>query len=421
LLADHEVHFCGMPVAFVVADSVDAARAAVKKIKLTIDPLPVITDPREAQALGELIVPPRTFQLGNTENSWNQCAHIFEGNADTNGQEHLYIETQGAYAVPQEHKAIKIFSSTQAPTAVQRAVSKVLGLPMHLVEVEVNRLGGGFGGKEDQANTWAALCALAAHLVKRPVKYSLHRMEDMAMTGKRHPYSADFKIGLNADLKIIAYEVTFYQNAGAAADLSPAVLERTLFHCTNSYFIPHVKATAYSCRTHLPPNTAFRGFGGPQGMFMIESAIAKAAEALNIDASVIQEKNLLQTGDEFPYGQKAQSEAHACWESAGQLYSLASIQKEQAAFNQANKLYKKGLVLMPVCFGISFTKTLMNQARALVHVYTDGSVAVSTGAVEMGQGVNTKMLQVAAHVFTIAPERVKIQSTSTYRIANTSP
>jgi xanthine dehydrogenase large subunit len=292
---------------------------------------------------------------------------------------------------------------------------------MHLVEVEVNRLGGGFGGKEDQANTWAALCALAAHLVKRPVKYSLHRMEDMAMTGKRHPYSADFKIGLNENLKIIAYEVTFYQNAGAAADLSPAVLERTLFHCTNSYFIPHVKATAYSCRTHLPPNTAFRGFGGPQGMFMIESAIAKAAEALNVDASVIQEKNLLQTGDEFPYGQKAQSEAPECWHKAADLYDLAAMRKEAGTFNAANKWYKKGIACMPVCFGISFTKTLMNQARSLVHVYTDGSVGITTGAVEMGQGVNTKILQVAAHVFSIQPDKIRIHTTNTFKIANTSP
>jgi xanthine dehydrogenase large subunit len=421
LLADEEVHFCGMPVAFVAAASVDAARAAVKKIKVTIEPLRVITDPREAQASGALIIPPRTFKLGNTDEAWAQCTHIFEGRADTNGQEHLYIETQGAYAVPQEHNAIKIYSSTQGPTAVQRAVSRVTGLPMHQVEVEVNRLGGGFGGKEDQANTWAALCALAAHHLKRPVKYSLHRMEDMAMTGKRHPYSADFKIGLNAALKIIAYEVTFYQNAGAVADLSPAVMERTLFHCTNSYFIPNVKATAYSCRTHLPPNTAFRGFGGPQGMFMIESAIARAAEALGIEPAIIQERNLLQTGDEFPYGQKAQSEAPECWHKATSLYNLTALRKEVTEFNATNKWLKKGLACMPVCFGISFTKTLMNQARSLVHVYTDGSVGITTGAVEMGQGVNTKILQVAANVFSIQPHKIKIHTTNTFKIANTSP
>lgn len=421
LIAGHEVHFCGMPVAFVVAESVDAARAAVKKIKVSIDPLPVITDPREAQAKGELIVPPRTFQLGDTDAGWQQCTHVFEGSAYTNGQEHLYIETQGAYAIPQENNSIKVYSSTQGPTAVQKAVSKVLGMAMHQIEIEVNRLGGGFGGKEDQANTWAALCALAAHLLKRPVKYSLHRMEDMAMTGKRHPYSSDFKIGLNDDLKIIAYEATFYQNAGASADLSPAVLERTLFHCNNSYFIPNVKATAYSCRTHLPPNTAFRGFGGPQGMFVIEAAIAKAAAALGVDASVIQQKNLLQTGDEFPYGQLAQSEAPECWNKAMALYDVAAVKKEIADFNASSKWYKKGMACMPVCFGISFTKTLMNQARSLVHVYSDGSVGITTGAVEMGQGVNTKILQVAARVFSIDPGKIKIHTTNTFKIANTSP
>src|ERR1700741_700946 len=366
LLATTHVHFCGMPIALVVATSDEAAKAAVKKIKVEIDPLPVVTDPREARAKGELIIPARTFRIGNTAEAWSQCEYIFEGNAETNGQEHLYIETQGAYAVPQENGAIRIYSSTQGPTAVQRTAARVLNMPMNFVEVDTTRLGGGFGGKEDQATAWGLMCALASYHLKKPVKYSLHRMEDMRMTGKRHPYSSDFKIGLNKDLKILAYEATFYQNAGAAADLSPAVMERTLFHCTNSYFVPNVKATAYSCRTHLPPNTAFRGFGGPQGMFVIEAAIAKAAEHLKIPASVIQQKNLLHTGDEFPYGQKAHSEANECWNKAVELYDLKKLNKEVDDFNSGNEWYKKGLALMPICFGISFTKTQMNQARALV-------------------------------------------------------
>ncbi|MEP6746162.1 MAG: molybdopterin cofactor-binding domain-containing protein [Bacteroidota bacterium] len=421
LFADHEVDFCGMPVAFVVAETDEAARVAVKKIKIEIENLPVIIDPRIARAAGELIVPPRTFALGDTAQAWKRCTHIFSGQADTNGQEHLYIETQGAYAIPQENDALKIYSSTQSPRATQAASCRVVGVPMHQVEVDVIRLGGGFGGKEDQANAWAAMCALAAHHLKKPVKYALSRIEDMAMTGKRHPYSSDFKIGLNEDLKIVAYEVTFYQNAGAAADLSPAVLERTLFHCTNTYFIPNVKAKAYSCRTHLPPNTAFRGFGGPQGMFVIEAAIDKAAAALGLDASVIQKKNLIRTGDEFPYGQKAVSEAVDCWNKAETLYDIEKIKKDISVFNASSVLYKKGVAVMPVCFGISFTNTMMNQARALVHVYTDGSISVSTGAVEMGQGVNTKIIQTAAHVFSVATDKVRVQTTSTNRIANTSP
>jgi xanthine dehydrogenase large subunit len=421
LLASTHVHFCGMPIALVIAETDETARAAVKKIKIEIQPLPVITDPRVAREKGELIIPPRTFKLGDVDTAWSQCDYIFEGRADSNGQEHLYIETQGAYVVPQENGALKIYSSTQGPTAVQRTAARVLNIPMHKVEVDTTRLGGGFGGKEDQATTWGVMCALAAHHLKCPVKYCLHRMEDMRMTGKRHPYSSDFRIGLNKDLKIIAYEATFYQNAGAAADLSPAVLERTLFHCTNTYFIPNVKATAYSCRTHLPPNTAFRGFGGPQGMFVIESAIAKAADELKISALEIQQRNLIQTGNEFPYGQKAESEAIACWIKADELYNFKKLQKEVADFNAKNTGFKKGVAVMPICFGISFTKTFMNQARSLVNVYTDGSVSVSTAAVEMGQGVNTKVLQVAAAVFSIDPAKVKVHSTNTYRIANTSP
>ncbi len=421
LFAEEEVHFNGMPVAFVVATSAAAAYAAVKKINIEVDPLPVVTDPRVAQSKGSLIVPPRTFKIGNSKEAFSSCKYVIDGIAETNGQEHLYIETQGAYALPVENGAIKVYSSTQGPTAVQKHLAAVLGIPMHRVEVDVTRLGGGFGGKEDQATPWAIFCALATWHLKKPVKYSLNRMEDMRMTGKRNPYSADFKIGLNADLQIIAYEATFYQNAGAAADLSPAVLERTLFHCTNSYFIPNVTATAYSCRTNLPPNTAFRGFGGPQGMFVIEAAIAKAADKLGIPAAIIQQKNLIKTGDEFPFGQIAESEARPCWEKAVSLFEAEQLQREISAFNAANKIYRKGMSFMPICFGISFTKTLMNQARALVHVYLDGSVNVSTGAVEMGQGVNTKMLQVAATVFSIAASKVKINSTSTYRIANTSP
>lgn len=421
LFADHHIHFAGMPLALVVARSRDAASAAVKKIQAVIDPLEVITNPRIAKAKESLIMPPKSVLQGDTDIAWAQCSHIFEGAIDINGQEHLYIETQGSYALPQEHGSLKVYSSTQGPTAVQRTIARVLGIPMHRLEVVVTRLGGGFGGKEDQANTWAALCALAAHLLQKPVKYALHRMEDMAMTGKRHPYMADFRIGLDSALKILAYEVTFFQNAGASADLSPAVLQRTLFHCTNAYYIPNVKATAYSCRTHLPPNTAFRGFGGPQGMYVIEAAIAAAATGLHIDKARIQRANLIRTNEAFPYGQLAESEAIACWDKAVSLYDLDNIRSAIHAFNATHLLVKKGLALMPICFGISFTNTPMNNARALVHIYSDGSVGISTGAVEMGQGVNTKILQVAACTLGIAVERVKINATSTYTVANTSP
>ncbi|MEA1881071.1 MAG: molybdopterin cofactor-binding domain-containing protein, partial [Candidatus Marinimicrobia bacterium] len=422
LFAENDVHFQGQPIALIIAESDQIGFEARKLIDIHISEKDVIVDPREAQKKDQLIFPPRTFSLGNTESAWEKCAHIFEGQADSNGQEHLYIETQGAYAMPLENGHIRISSSTQGPTAVQRTAAKVLKVGMHKIEVDVVRLGGGFGGKEDQATPWGVMAALGVQILNKPVKVILSRMDDMRMTGKRHPYSSDYKIGFSKNLKIVAYETTLYQNAGAAADLSPAVMERTLFHATNSYFIPNVKATAYSCKTNLPPNTAFRGFGGPQGMFVIESALAHAAQELGISAYQLQKNNLLKNGNEFPYGQIADGvELTQIWSEMDSKFDIEALEKEIEKFNSNNSDVKKGFSLMPVTFGISFTKTPMNQARALVHIYTDGSVGVSTGAVEMGQGVNTKMLQIVAQIFSINPKHVKLESTNTTRVANTSP
>ena len=422
LLADTEVHYRGQPVLLIAAENEDAAEEAFKEIIIEIEPLPIITDPREAFAQGKLLSPSRKFVKGNVEEALAACKYIFEGKTESGGQEQLYLETQGAYAYPTEHDSVKIFSSTQGPTQVQRTVARVLGVGMHKVEVDVPRLGGGFGGKEDQASAWGAMAAMVAWILKRPAKCIPHRMEDMRMTGKRNPYSSDYKIGLDEDLKIIVYEATFYQNGGAAADLSPAILERTLFHATNSYHIPHVLVTAHSCKTNLPPNTAFRGFGGPQGMFVMEAAIDHAAKKLHVDPVIIQQKNLLDNGDEFPYGQIVKEcQAKNCWDEATDIYNMESVKKEIEWFNEQNQFHKKGWSLMPVCFGISFTNTMMNQARALVHVYSDGTVGVSTGAVEMGQGVNSKMLQVAAASFGISPDKIKLETTNTTRVANTSP
>jgi xanthine dehydrogenase large subunit len=290
------------------------------------------------------------------------------------------------------------------------------------VEVDVRRIGGGFGGKEDQATAWAVLAALAAFVSRKPVKLVLSRHDDLYMTGKRHPYVADFRIGLTKNLKIKAYEVAFYQNGGASADLSPAILERTLFHTTGSYFVPNVKATAYSCRTNLPPNTAFRGFGAPQAMFVFESALALAADKLGIPVQIIQENNLIKEQDEFPYGQKVpNNNAWLCWENTNQQFDVEKRMADIAHFNRSESFLRKGLSLMPVCFGISFTTIFLNQARALVHIYQDGSIGISTGAVEMGQGVNTRMIQVVATALEVNPDRIKIETTNTTRVANTSP
>ena len=422
LLAEGTVDFVGQPMALVVATSAATARRAARLVQATIDPLPAIFDPRAAFARGELIVPPRTFALGDVERAWADCDVVVTGRADSGAQEHAYLETQGAISLPVEGGGLRILSATQSPTAVQRMTARVLGWPMNRVEVDVRRLGGGFGGKEDQATAWAVLSALAAWKVQRPVRLVLRRQEDLRWTGKRHPYSSDFKIGLARDGRILAYEVFFYQNSGAVADLSPAVLERTLFHATNAYFVPNVRATAAACRTHLPPNTAFRGFGGPQAMFVMEAAIYKAARALGVAPAFIQDKNLLQAGDVLPYGMRLGTPTlRRCWEEADQRHQLAALRQRVATFNAGHRLEKKGLALMPVCFGISFTATFLNQASALVHIHTDGSVSVSTGAVEMGQGTHTKLRRVAAATLSIGLDRVRLESTSTARIANTSP
>jgi xanthine dehydrogenase large subunit len=422
LLAEDTVDYVGQPVALVLAGSEAAARAALPCIKLEIEELPAVLDPRQAQEQGELIIPPRTFCLGEVEAVWQRCDVVVEGTVDSGAQEHLYLETQGSLAVPGERGSVRVISSTQSPTGVQRVIARILGLAMHQVEVEVTRLGGAFGGKEDQATAWAALAALGAVRCRAPVKLVLHRHEDMVCTGKRHPYSSDYRIGMSANGQVLAYQVEFYQNAGAAADLSPAILERTLFHCTGSYFVPNVKATAYCCRTNIAPNTAFRGFGGPQGMFVIEAALFRAAAALGVSPAELQEKNLLKEGDTFPYGMAAaRCSAPICWQEAKSRYDYEKSRARVEAFNSTHRLRKKGLALMPVCFGISFTNTVLNQGGALVHVYTDGSVSVSTGAVEMGQGVKYKILEVAARVLSIDRGRIKVESTSTMRVANTSP
>lgn len=419
LLALDMVHFIGEPVALVLAETPEAAREGAERVKTEIDELEPVFDPREAFRQGLLIAPPRTFSMGDTEGIWPDCHHVVEGRAESGGQEHLYLETQAALAIPLEDGCIRIHSGTQGPTFVQKVAARVLGLPMHRIEVDVGRLGGAFGGKEDQATPWAVMAALGTHLTGRPVKIVLDRKSDMTWTGKRHPYSSDFRLGLGSEGDFLAWEVTYYQNGGATSDLSTAILERTLFHSTNAYYVPNVRATGICCRTNLPPNTAFRGFGAPQAMFVMESAIHMAAAKLGVAPRHLQERNLLHRGDSFPYGMRYEgNEIRRSWHTAAGMPGSAGGGGDAGGL-PAN--LRRGISFMPVCFGISFTNTSLNQASALVHVYTDGSVGVSTGAVEMGQGVNTKISQVAAMTLGIDLSLIKVETTNTTRAANTSP
>lgn len=421
LLAEDAVHYAGQPLGLVLARDPKQARHGVAAIRLDTEPLPVLVDPRRAREEGRLFAPVRTLSCGDVEAAWPHCAHQTSGRVACGGQEQLYLETQSSLAIPRDDGSLLIHSSTQNPSGVQAAVSRVLGLPMHRVEVDVGRVGGGFGGKESQAFAWAALAALGARLSGQAVKLVLRRGEDMRMTGKRHPYEADFRIGLDPEGRILAYAVDFIQNAGAYTDLSLAVLERSLFHANGSYRIPNLEARGWSCRTNLPPFTAMRGFGGPQAAFVIEAAIRRAADQSGIPAERIQRMSLLDEGDHFHYGMPAERcQARRCWDQAQEDFAVDQWRAEVARYNAAHPLSKKGLALTPICFGISFTRLPLNQGSALVHAYLDGSIGISTGAVEMGQGVNAKLCRVAAASLGVPLERARAETTNTTRVANSS-
>ncbi len=422
LLAVSKVHFIGQPVAIIVAKTPEIARQAREEVEIEITPLPVVIDPREAFRNGDFVDEPRTNSSGDVGGAWKDCDIIVEGRCDMAGQEHVYLETQRARAIPKEDRCLQIFASTQSPAALQSAASVLLGLPIHKLEVDVKRLGGGFGGKEDQATHWGCMAGLCALHLQKPVELVLNRLDDIKMTGKRHPYSSDFKMGLTKDGRILAYDVSHYQNSGAFADLSTPVLERTIVHSTNAYYIPNVRVFAAPCRTNLPSNTAFRGFGGPQGMFVIESAINKAAEVMGMRAEEIQAKNLISEGQYLFYGQPVKNcTMGRAWDQLCGDFDVDGVGRRVESFNQEHFDFKKGYALMPICFGISFTKYFLNQGHALVHVYLDGSVGVTTGGIEMGQGISTNIAAIAAKSFGIGEERVKVESTNTTRVANMSP
>jgi xanthine dehydrogenase large subunit len=422
LLADGEVHCVGQPIALVLAESADTAWRAAQRVSADWSVLPHVLDVRDAYAAGDLLGPPRTFACGDVDAVWARCATVVAGRVELGAQEHAYLETQAALAIPRDDGGVLVHAATQSPSAVQKAVAAVTGLPMHLVEVEVARLGGGFGGKEVQATPWAALAAMGALATGRAVRITGDRRDDMRITGKRHPYSADYRLGLDADGMFLGYEVTMLQNAGCTTDLSPAVLERSLFHACNAYAIPNVRVTAVSCRTNLASNTAFRGFGAPQAMTVIEAAIRTAARELDVPARVLQERNLVGEGAVTHYGMRLRDvRARQCWDRMLTDYDPAARSAEAAAFNASRPLHRRAVDVIPLCFGIAFTARVLNQAEALVHVYVDGTVSVTTGAIDMGQGVFAKIQAAVAHELDVPVEVVHVEPTTTSRVANVSP
>ena len=422
-LAEKEVCFIGQVILLIAAESKEIARQAESLIEIKYESLDTVIDLEAAIQKNNRLHPPRKIECGNIETGFNYSDHIIEGTLKTGGQEHWYLETQSCLAVPCEGKEIKIYSSTQHPSETQAIVAEVLGIKKNEVEVEVKRMGGAFGGKETQANHFAAWSALLAHETNRPVKIHLTRDEDQIITGKRHRTISHYKAGFNKAGKINALEIELNLDAGSSSDLTMAILERAMFHVDNAYFIPNLRVTGNTWKTNLPSNTAMRGFGGPQGMAVIENIIDRIARYLKKDALEIRKLNFYKqdTDNITHYNQKVENNRlkllyDQLIRSSGYFDRRTQINK----FNQLNRFTKRGLAMTPVKFGISFTTSFLNQAGALVNIYKDGTVLVNHGGTEMGQGLHTKILQIASSELGISPEFIKVNATNTSKVPNTS-
>lgn len=425
LLASQEVHFLGQSVAVVIAESLTAARKAAALISVQYEPLPSILTVPEAIRQESFLTDPHVIRRGDVKRALQNAPVRFSGEVESGGQDHFYLETQVSLAIPEEGGAIHLYSSTQHPSEVQAIVAHVLDIGRQQIRVEVPRMGGGFGGKETQAAPFAAMAALGVRATGRPVKVWLNRDQDMMQTGKRHPFLSRFEAGFDRDGRLLALQVEMYANGGFSNDLSGAILDRGLFHLDNAYFIPELEFRGRVCRTNLPSNTAFRGFGGPQGMLMMEEVLNRAAERLGIDPTEIRRINFY--GDaprnRTPYDQEvkvADNRLPRLFDEVVQVSELARRQHEVKAFNAQSRHLKRGLAFQPVKFGISFTTSHLNQAGALIHVYSDGSVQLNHGGTEMGQGLHTKMLAICAHELGVPVERIRVMNTATDKVPNTS-
>jgi len=386
--------------------------------------LPAIIDIESAIAANNIISPVRRIERGDLLTALQTAPHVISGELHTGAQEHWYLETQTALAIPGEGKEMFVHASSQNPSETQSIVAEVLGVRKNEVEVEVKRIGGGFGGKETQGNHVAAWAALLANATRQPVKIHLFRDDDQIMTGKRHRFMSRYEIGFDDDGLILAYKVDLNADAGSATDLTRAILERAMLHADNAYWLPNVLITGKAWKTNLPSNTAFRGFGGPQGMAVIENAIDRIARFLKKDAAEIRYLNFYRSTEcnLTPYGEKVENNhLFRMYEKLVISSGYHARRQEINRFNRENEFYKRGISLTPVKFGISFTTAFMNQAGALVNIYTDGTVLVNHGGTEMGQGLHTKILQIAATELGIGPEQVRVNATNTSRVPNTSP
>ncbi len=423
VLVIDEISYFGQPMFLILAETYDAAYEASKLIEYRIEEQEPVITVEQAMEKGWQLAPAKKFEKGDLDKGFSQSDHIIEGKLHIGGQEHWYLETHASIAIPGEEKEMKVYASTQNPTENQHLIAEVLGIPFNEVEVEVRRLGGGFGGKEAQASHFAILAALGAYHTGRPVRLRLQRFQDELITGKRHAYLCLYRVGFDKQGRILAADLKFHGNAGAYVDLSLPILERTMFHAENAYYIPNVRIEGTMWRTNLPPNTAFRGFGGPQGIANIENIIHEIAYRVRKDPAEVRLINFYDdTHKETPYGQKVENNRlHILYDQLMEKANYHERRQQIEEFNRSHKYVKRGLAMIPIKFGISFTNSILNQAGALVLVYTDGTVQVNHAGVEMGQGLYTKIQGVAAREFGISPDRVKITPTTTGKVPNTVP
>ncbi|GAA3668135.1 xanthine dehydrogenase molybdopterin binding subunit [Nocardioides ginsengisoli] len=417
-----EVMFHGHAVAWVLGETLEAARLGAAAVAVDYEPLPALVDVTEAIAADSFQGARPVMERGDVEAGFAASTRVFEGITEFAGQEHFYLETHASFAQVADDGQVLVQSSTQHPTETQEIVAHVLGLASHQVTVECLRMGGGFGGKEMQPHGFAAVAALGATLTGRPVRVRLTRQQDMTMTGKRHGFHATWRVGFDDDGRLQALEATLTSDGGWSLDLSEPVLSRALCHVDNAYWIPHVRVAGRIARTHKTSQTAFRGFGGPQGMLVIEDALGRCAPALGLTADELRRRNFYVEGQATPYGQSVRhaERLDRAWQQVLDTSEYAVRRKEIDRHNAESPHRKRGLAITPVKFGISFNFTSFNQAGALVHVYKDGSVLINHGGTEMGQGLHTKMLQIAATTLGLSIERVRLAPTRTDKVPNTS-
>ncbi|MER3555082.1 MAG: xanthine dehydrogenase molybdopterin binding subunit [Meiothermus sp.] len=436
-----EVMFSGQAVAWVLGESEEAARLGAERVKVKYQPLPAILTVKKAIAAGSFQGSTLHAQRGDAEQGLKDAPLTLEGELEIGGQEHFYLETHASLSHLDETGNVVVHSSTQHPTETQQVVAQVLNLPRSRVVVQCLRMGGGFGGKETQANPYASVAALGTWLTKRPVRVRLNRVQDITLSGKRHPFYARWKVGFTPEGQLLALKMELYADGGWSLDLSEPVLARAVCHSDNAYYIPHMEVIGRVCKTHKTSQTAFRGFGGPQGMVFIEEVVDRVARSLGLPPDEVRERNFYGAGREHivgtqglassepdlvevttHYGQpvKDWERTFRIWDELKASSDFARRKAEITQFNAAHPHTKRGLAITPVKFGISFNMTAFNQAGALVLIYQDGSVQVNHGGTEMGQGLHTKMLQVAAQTLGVPMETVRLMPTRTDKVPNTS-